>query len=232
MGVSATSASLSLEERCAPPKRCRTAYNIYYQAERNRIVASLPEPPKLPSKKVSTKKGGRPVPHGKIGFQDLARQISASWKNLSDEERSKYIESARADKERYLEEKRVWQNSVAELERIHSSGSLTRITTDKTKEARKNAHRINMQMNNRFHPTAPPSPGGSRPDFTIPSRSPSPGLDVFEPTPIGQMESIDPYAPIPYQADRVYSQVEAQSLQCISRRLDKDSLQFIVSRLS
>lgn len=64
------------------------------------------------------------LPKGKIGFEDLAQTISESWKNLDDETRAIFVDLARLDMERYLAEKEAWQASVAELARVHSSGSL------------------------------------------------------------------------------------------------------------
>eukprot|EP00977_Amphora_coffeiformis_P015009 scaffold4286_cov92-Amphora_coffeaeformis.AAC.9 len=238
MASSGSVTSASLEERCVPPKRCRTAYNIFYQAERNRIVASIPSPSE-PSKRPS--RGGRPVPHGKIGFLDLARKISVAWKNLSDEERSKYVEIARVDKTRYLEEKAAWKNSVAELERIHSSTeSLPSKKMLKTKISSSKG-----QMNGSF----PSVPGIRHPRVVSPSLRSFPNTqDALEPTPICSMVLADPYTPLPYSSATIatfandnakmnfrnhsYSALEVQSLQHVSRQLDTASLSFIIDRLS
>ena len=228
------SASISiastLEERCVPPKRCRTAYNIFYQAERNRIVAAIPDQPKSSSPKGSK---GRPAPHGKIGFQDLARKISAAWKGLTDDERSEYITIARADKERYLQEKEAWQDSVAELERIHSSWSLENISWGQSRSKKSNKISKTNQCSSRTPSAICP------PHLISPSRTPSPILasdNIFEPTPISHMESIDPYAPMSYGCmgfiDYSFSQVEVQSLERVSRELDTASLKFIIARFS
>ena len=64
------------------------------------------------------------LPKGKIGFEDLAQTISESWKNLDDETRAIFVDLARLDMDRYLAEKEAWQASVAELAKVHSSGSL------------------------------------------------------------------------------------------------------------
>ena len=85
--------------------QCRTAYNIYYQAARRRMLASLPS-------------------NGKVGFENLAQTISESWKNLDDETRAEFYELARIDMDRYLRQKEDWQAAVAELAQVHSTKSL------------------------------------------------------------------------------------------------------------
>lgn len=107
-----------LNPLCLPTHRCRSAYNIFYQAERLRILASIPD------KEDSCSSGRRRKAHGKIGFQDLAKSIATAWKALDTEARAEYVEAAQCDKERYLREKAEWQDYVARLEKVHSSGNL------------------------------------------------------------------------------------------------------------
>ena len=105
------------EARYEPPKRNRTAYNMFYQAARKRILESIPDPPTLKiSKGRRTKK-----PTGKISFEALARRAGEEWKSLSEEDKKVYTELARKDKERYAREKKMWLESIAELEREHAS---------------------------------------------------------------------------------------------------------------
>ena len=105
------------EGRYEPPKRNRTAYNLFYQSARKRILEAIPDPP---TPRISK---GRKT-HGKISFQGLARRIADMWKALPDEEKLVFEETARRDKERYLKEKKKWRESIAELERQHSSEAL------------------------------------------------------------------------------------------------------------
>ena len=107
-------------DQSVPPKRCRTAYNIFYQIERVRILASLPESkqPVAPGRRY--RRDRRP-PHGKIAFQDLSKRISLLWKALSKADRAHYTELAKRDKERYMREKAAWQESVEALARFHAS---------------------------------------------------------------------------------------------------------------
>ena len=52
--------------------------------------------------------------HGKIGFQDLARAISARWKTVTVEEKEAYLELAKKDKQRYLKEMDDWRAAIEE----------------------------------------------------------------------------------------------------------------------
>lgn len=136
----------------APPKRCRTAYNIFYQDERIRILNSIPDNPCAKMSK------GRKT-HGKIGFQNLAKAIAAAWKALSPLEKQKYDEMARVDKERYLKEKQEWQDSVAELERQHSSEPLDYSSLGiQTKKYTKATKATPVTPCAKHHSTSPTSP--------------------------------------------------------------------------
>lgn len=81
------------------PKRPLSAYNWFFQTERQKILEETP-----------TRKEGKPRrSHGKIGFADLARMIAAKWKSLSKEERATYDEKAAIDKQRYQREMEEWK---------------------------------------------------------------------------------------------------------------------------
>mmetsp|Transcript_29490 Transcript_29490/g.81037 ORF Transcript_29490/g.81037 Transcript_29490/m.81037 type:complete len:295 (-) Transcript_29490:244-1128(-) len=80
------------------PKRGLTAYNYFFQAERKRLLETLPAKKKKPQNS-----------HGKIGFADLARTISSRWKKLTPVERSPYASLAQMDSLRYKKEKKLWE---------------------------------------------------------------------------------------------------------------------------
>ena len=81
------------------PKRPLTAYNLFFQDEREVLLAELPQ--------TRTSKKG----HGKIGFQDMARVISGRWKNV-DPERLAYLNKiADANKARYKEEMKAYKRA-------------------------------------------------------------------------------------------------------------------------
>lgn len=87
------------DENAALPKplRNKSAYNFHFMAMRRSIIGNADE-------------GGKP--HHRIGFADLARQVSATWKSMSKEQRSVYEAMAREDKQRYLLEKREYKRAL------------------------------------------------------------------------------------------------------------------------
>ena len=86
------------------PKRCLTAYNIFFQQERQRLLKSLPARAGVKSKKA----------HGKIGFAELGRAISRSWKSVTVEQKAYYRKLAAQDKKRYQREMEEWKAKLAE----------------------------------------------------------------------------------------------------------------------
>mmetsp|Transcript_11033 Transcript_11033/g.12620 ORF Transcript_11033/g.12620 Transcript_11033/m.12620 type:complete len:420 (+) Transcript_11033:75-1334(+) len=114
------------------PKRPLSAYNIFFREERARILEEIPCTPRKkkckkerttdssPETVVSTackvksnddveeansnKQGLKKRPHGKIGFENLARTIAKRWKSLEAESISYYKKIANKDTMRYKEE--------------------------------------------------------------------------------------------------------------------------------
>mmetsp|Transcript_6990 Transcript_6990/g.14330 ORF Transcript_6990/g.14330 Transcript_6990/m.14330 type:complete len:191 (-) Transcript_6990:182-754(-) len=71
------------------PKRPLTAYNMFFQHERQVLLASLPV-------SIKSKRG-----HGKITFADLAKVIGKRWKEADFKTRMLYCERANEEKLRY-----------------------------------------------------------------------------------------------------------------------------------
>lgn len=91
------------------PKRPLSAYNLFFQHERERILAELgtndDEPPK----------GGRRRSHrrshGKIGFAALARNIAEKWKTIEACDKTVFEEQAAIEKTRYKIELDKWNQT-------------------------------------------------------------------------------------------------------------------------
>jgi HMG-box domain len=73
------------------PKRPVSAYNVFFQQERNRLYQK-----RVASKGASTQ--------GRVGFQELGKIIGQKWKMLSSAERRKYEEVSQVDIDRYRAE--------------------------------------------------------------------------------------------------------------------------------
>lgn len=108
------------------PKRPLSAYNIFFKEERNRILESLPVNAAIneqegaessasdkesshgsldemkPKKRKRKRKG--PAPHGKIGFESLAKLIGKRWQELDAAKMDEYKQKAQDDMQRYKTE--------------------------------------------------------------------------------------------------------------------------------
>ena len=88
------------------PKRPLTAYNLFFQEERQALLAELP-----------VRTAGKPRKgHGKIGFQDMAHVISGRWRQV-DPQRLAYLKQvAAADKARYKKEMKAYKAAMKNAE--------------------------------------------------------------------------------------------------------------------
>jgi hypothetical protein len=88
------------------PKRPLSAYNLFFQSERDKILRSVPE----------MMEGKPRRSHGKIGFAQLARAIAERWNSIHELERRYYDGKAAEDKIRYARELEEWNMSRADDE--------------------------------------------------------------------------------------------------------------------
>eukprot|EP00588_Corethron_pennatum_P012945 CAMPEP_0194282714 /NCGR_PEP_ID=MMETSP0169-20130528/23717_1 /TAXON_ID=218684 /ORGANISM="Corethron pennatum, Strain L29A3" /LENGTH=399 /DNA_ID=CAMNT_0039028117 /DNA_START=120 /DNA_END=1319 /DNA_ORIENTATION=- len=94
------------------PKRPLSAYNIFFREERIKILASLPAT-KVDDGSETGKKGKsasrkKRNPHGKIGFENLGKQIGQNWRQLDERALGPYCKLAELDKARYRAEMKEW----------------------------------------------------------------------------------------------------------------------------
>lgn len=169
--------------------------------------------------------------HGKIGFQDLARTISANWKTLSDDKREVYLERARVDKERYWKEKQAWQESVAALEREHSSASLDKPSfvespamasprSPKSQAAPFKEAKPAVIMSSR--------PSTQPPQFVEPSPVTAKSAQKF---PLRQYHHQVAHSfQVPRMDFEPFSIAEMKSLEHVSKRIGQDGVRFLVTR--
>lgn len=245
--VQRSSIMSSDEDKYEPPKRNRTAYNMFYQVARKRILDSIPDPPRPKISKGRKK-------HGKISFQDLAKKIGQEWKALPDRDKAVYFEIARTDKERYLRDKKKWHESVAELDRQHSSEpldlSMVQLPKKAPREKKKNKELVKDKTTPgakvhllprlaRIARVETVSPHHTVQPLRLPQINHAKLLEAvyplslhdmdMEPLPISDNALKSP--PIPSLGfQQPFTAVEEWSFKRMFTKLDKSSVDFLVSR--
>jgi len=93
------------------PKRPLSAYNIFFKEERARILEKIPAEEEGEGDEGKDEKGGEGAsrkrkkrPHGKIGFENLAKVIGQRWQELKPEQVEYYKSKASEDMKRYKEQ--------------------------------------------------------------------------------------------------------------------------------
>lgn len=86
------------------PKRPLSAYNIFFKEERARILDKIPESEKAGSGGDGKTRKRKKRPHGKIGFENLAKVIGQRWQELTPEQVEYYKKKAEDDMKRYKDQ--------------------------------------------------------------------------------------------------------------------------------
>jgi hypothetical protein len=141
------------------PKRPLSAYNIFFKDERAKILSTIPDKGEDEEdgadedgenkavkkedgeegagedgeKKKSSSKKRKRVPHGKIGFESLAKIVGQRWKELPPDEMEQYKKRAEEDMKRYRKEMEAYvqkQREGLEQSREH----LEKLVDEETKK--------------------------------------------------------------------------------------------------
>eukprot|EP00542_Grammatophora_oceanica_P013411 CAMPEP_0194043960 /NCGR_PEP_ID=MMETSP0009_2-20130614/15522_1 /TAXON_ID=210454 /ORGANISM="Grammatophora oceanica, Strain CCMP 410" /LENGTH=361 /DNA_ID=CAMNT_0038688361 /DNA_START=42 /DNA_END=1127 /DNA_ORIENTATION=- len=125
---SSTKPTASWKKDSDKPKRPLSAYNLFFQHEREKIITSNPD---ATFEETMHKIRNTPRPkkrrhrksHGKIGFAELARTIAEKWKGLGSEERNIFESKAAEEKAAYKEELDQWTKDREERAKLEEQKS-------------------------------------------------------------------------------------------------------------
>ena len=101
------------------PKRPLSAYNLFFKAERARLISGGTS---STSNAGDAKRKHRKT-HGKIGFAALAQNIAGKWKTLSAKDRRPFEQKAAVEKARYRKELEAWQQVQKEKKLNEPAGT-------------------------------------------------------------------------------------------------------------
>jgi len=107
------------------PNRPLSAYNLFFKAER---AAMLGDDAKAHDQDKGQKRIHRKT-HGKISFDDMARQIGQRWKALPEGEKKLLQDRATEEKNRYKTELEAWKAEQAVVKPTKSPGAAPKAET-------------------------------------------------------------------------------------------------------
>lgn len=119
------------------PRRPLSAYNFFFKDERKKILESIPSSSREQTKSEDDKirdsitwPGKKRPPHGKIGFENLAKVIGERWKSVDSESMKYYKDLATQDLQRYAEEMKVYEEKQEAKRKSNADANGTNRSSD------------------------------------------------------------------------------------------------------
>ena len=92
------------------PRRPLSAYNLFFQAERQKMIAE---------REAAERMGTTP----KVGFSGLAKTIAARWNKIDPHEKAHFEVLAREEKIRYKRAVSLWKKAVKQQKKLAKNGT-------------------------------------------------------------------------------------------------------------
>ncbi|KAL7562767.1 hypothetical protein ACA910_014373 [Epithemia clementina (nom. ined.)] len=128
---SATIATEVVVEIREKPKRPLSAYNLFFQNERQNLLANRPVRPEG----VPHRRG-----HGKMGFAEMAKAIAAKWKEIDADTKTKFEGLARQEKLHYKKKVAEWRQLVRKRPPLNTTSE----SNKSNKKSKKQPHRNSL----------------------------------------------------------------------------------------
>ena len=107
------------------PKRPLSAYNLFFQSERRKLLDQLPP-----------REGRQPRrSHGKLGFKEMATIIGRRWRQLDHHTKAPFVKEANQEKARHRAAMADYRRRVREFEQqVQETSQVEPISPDKGTE--------------------------------------------------------------------------------------------------
>ena len=217
------------------PKRPLSAYNLFFKDERERIVNSKDEDKskqddadtrsadddteKTSSSSLSpsrSKASGRSsrVPHGKIGFANLAKIVGARWKELTTDRLEYYQSLAEEDMERYKKEMQEYHKAQDTKRKISKEEENQQATEEKRKR-KETQEKIDEELEKACQQIKKRKVLDTGTAFAaaVPAATSTPVTNISFDAPIDQANILHlPHATLPFQSTYAHTALQGQAL--------------------
>ncbi|KAL7559406.1 hypothetical protein ACA910_008026 [Epithemia clementina (nom. ined.)] len=152
-----SAATASLEK----PKRPLSAYNLFFQEERRRLLAERPVRPEG----IPIRRGGG---HGKVGFAELAKTVAAKWKVVHPQSKKRFELLVQEEKMLYHQKLALWNEESTKNPTLKTA---TPASMNKNQKGTRSATTSTTMKSNRSNQVQQKEPQETEVSSAMPSTS-------------------------------------------------------------